>query len=279
MPSTPVRSRSSVVTKPRSRVTPASAYPRPSVTGPRPTATRSRSASIESPPSSETVTVSPLWVAPAKRTPVFTAILRLRNERSSCLLIASSSAATSRGSASTTVTSEPNERNTEANSTPMTPPPRTTTRGGTKSIARACSLVMMRPPISRPGSDLGYEPVARTTLRPRTARPPTSTVERSTRRPSPSTISIWWALARPCSPLYRRAMTPSLYALTPDMSTDSKVDFTPKRSPSRAVSATSAAWSSALVGMQPTCRQVPPSLCFSTRATRRPSSAARNAQA
>ena len=55
---------------------------------------------------------------------------RLRNARSSALLTAGSSAATSRGSASTMVTSAPNERITEANSTPMTPPPSTTTRAG-----------------------------------------------------------------------------------------------------------------------------------------------------
>ena len=84
-----------------------------------------------SPPSRETVTVSPDCVAPSKRTPVLNAIFRLRKLRSSCLETVSSSAATRRGSASTMVTSEPNERNTDANSTPITPPPRTTTRGGT----------------------------------------------------------------------------------------------------------------------------------------------------
>ena len=64
------------------------------------------------------------------------------------------------------VTSAPNERQTLANSTPITPPPRTTTLSGTRSSPRACSLVMIRPPISRPGSVRAYEPVARTTLRP-----------------------------------------------------------------------------------------------------------------
>ncbi len=72
---------------------------------------------------------------------------------------------------------------------------------------------------------------------------------------------------------------PSLYLLTPAMSMPSKVARTPNCSLSRAASATSAACSSALVGMQPRCRQVPPSLSFSTRATLRPSSAARSAQA
>ena len=49
--------------------------------------------------------------------------------------------------------------------------------------------------------------------------------------------------------------------------------------PSLASSATSAACSSALVGMQPRCRQVPPTLSSSMSATRMPSSAARSAQA
>ena len=104
-----------------------------------------------SPDSSETVTTSPFCSAPAKRAPVRKLIFRLRKERSSCLETASSSAATSRGRASTIVTSEPNDLKTEANSTPITPPPRTTTRGGTASRDSACSLVMMRPEISRPG--------------------------------------------------------------------------------------------------------------------------------
>ena len=78
-------------------------------------------------------------------------------------------------------------------------------------------------------------------------------------------------LTRPVRPLKSRETTPSLYLLTPPMSMPSNVALTPNCSDSRAESATSAACSSALVGMQPTCRQVPPSLPFSTRATDRPS--------
>ena len=63
------------------------------------------------------------------------------------------------------------------------------------------------------------------------------------------------------------------------MSMPSSVERTPTFSPSRAWSATSAACSRAFVGMQPRCRQVPPSLSFSTSTTDSPSSAARNAQA
>src|SRR3954452_22974833 len=63
------------------------------------------------------------------------------------------------------------------------------------------------------------------------------------------------------------------------MSMPSRAVRTPKFAPSRAASATSPACSSALVGMQPRWRQVPPSLSFSTRATDRPSCAARKAAA
>jgi len=59
----------------------------------------------------------------------------------------------------------------------------------------------------------------------------------------------------------------------------SKLDLTPNASLSRAWSAISAECSSALVGMHPLCRQVPPTLSFSISATRLPSSAARSAQA
>src|SRR5215470_15493400 len=63
------------------------------------------------------------------------------------------------------------------------------------------------------------------------------------------------------------------------MSMPSKPARTPKVVLSLAWSAISAACSSALVGMQPRCRQVPPTLPFSMSATRLPSSAARSAQA
>jgi hypothetical protein len=104
--------------------------------------------------------------APVNFTPVLNLMPRRRNARSSCLEQNSSSSGTSRGSISTIVTSAPNERHTLANSTPITPPPRTTTRSGTKSRLSAWSLVSTRPPISSPGSDLAYEPVASTTFCP-----------------------------------------------------------------------------------------------------------------
>ncbi len=74
-------------------------------------------------------------------------------------------------------------------------------------------------------------------------------------------------------------MTLSLYLWTASMSMPSKEALTPKFSLSLAESATSAECRRALVGMQPRCRQVPPSLSFSIRTTLMSSSAARSAAA
>src|SRR5919112_5741734 len=117
------------------------------------------------------------------------------------------------------------------------------------------------------------------TLRPVYLLPSTSTVSWETSLPSPATTVILSCLSRPCRPLYRRPTTPSLYAFTPAMSIPTRSALTPNCSLSRVWSATSAACSSALVGMHPRCRQVPPSSALSISATERFSSAARNAAA
>ena len=102
---------------------------------------------------------------------------RRRKARSSSLELDSSSGGTRCGSASTMVTSAPKERQTLANSTPITPPPSTTTEAGTRSSSSAWSLVMTRSPsISRPGRLRDYEPVASTTCAPVYAWSPTWTV-------------------------------------------------------------------------------------------------------
>jgi hypothetical protein len=97
--------------------------------------------------------------------------------------------------------------------------------------------------------------------------------------PWPCTTSILRLFTRPVRPLNRPSTTLSLYLLTPPMSTDSKVPLTPNCADSLMTSTVSAEWSSALVGMQPRCRQVPPTLSFSTMTTVMPSSAARRAAA
>ena len=161
----------------------------------------------------------------------------------------------------------------------MTPPPRTATFFGTTSSSSACSLVMTRPPMSRPGSEREYEPVARMMCLPITVSSPTCTVVGDTRRPSPSTTVMPRALISPWRPLNLLATMPSRYAVTAWMSMPSKLVLTPNFDASRLTSATSAACRSALVGMHPTCRHVPPSLPFSTRPTVKPSWAARSAAA
>ena len=81
---------------------------------------------------------------------------RLRKARSSSFELDSSSGGSRCGSISTMVTSAPNDRQTLANSTPITPPPRITAEAGTRSRVSAWSLVITRSPsICRPGSDRG----------------------------------------------------------------------------------------------------------------------------
>lgn len=112
---------------------------------------------------------------------------RLRNARSRSLELFSSSTGTRCFRPSTIVTSVPKDFHAEANSTPMTPPPRTIADVGTRSSFSAWSEEMMRlPSISRPGSDFGTEPVARSTCRPWTRWPFTSTEVGDESRPSPS---------------------------------------------------------------------------------------------
>ncbi len=62
---------------------------------------------------------------------------RRRKARSSSLELDSSSGGSRCGSISTIVTSAPNDRQTLANSTPITPPPRITTDEGTRSSMSA----------------------------------------------------------------------------------------------------------------------------------------------
>ncbi len=85
------------------------------------------------------------------------------------------------------VTSAPKERQTLANSTPITPPPRMIAEAGTWSSRSAWSEVITRvPSISSPGSERGTEPVASTTCLPVYRTPAASTVVAEESRPSAS---------------------------------------------------------------------------------------------
>ncbi len=109
---------------------------------------------MTSPPRTVTRTPSSVVSTDSNGVPTRTWMPRLVKARCSAVEDASSSAATSRGSASRIVTSAPKERQTLANSQPITPPPSTTTEPGTWSRERACSEVSTRSPsTSRPGSE------------------------------------------------------------------------------------------------------------------------------
>src|SRR5687767_4968326 len=101
----------------------------------------------------------------------------------------------------------------------------------------------------------------------------TSTVCASTRRARPCSTGVTlYFLNSPSIPLAFFATTPRLCSWALATSSFTSPATTPKLSDLRRVSSSSALCSSALVGMQPRCRQVPPSLgSFSTTATLSPS--------
>ncbi len=154
-----------------------------------------------------------------------------------------------------------------------------TTLAGTSVNLNASSLVITRPPTLMPGMDRGTDPVARMTLPPATRSSSTCTTFGATNRPRPLITLMLCESTSPCSPLCSRVTIVSLYPSTRSISTPSNEASIPMCTAERAVSATSAAWSSAFVGIHPRCRHVPPSSFSSIRITERPSSAARIAAA
>ena len=97
--------------------------------------------------------------------------------------------------------------------------------------------------------------------------------------PKPSTTVTFLDFMSPCRPLYLPATMLSLYSRTLAMSTETSPMLTPYFSEFWASVASSAECRYALVGMQPQCRQVPPSLDFSISATLKPSWTPRRAAA
>ena len=97
--------------------------------------------------------------------PVTTLIPRLRNARSRAAEMLESSPETSRGSASTIVTFTPNDRQAEANSTPITPPPSTIAEAG-KPVEpeRLLAREDLQAVDLQPRQRAGYDPVASTRL-------------------------------------------------------------------------------------------------------------------
>ena len=196
-----------------------------------------------------------------------TAMPRLRKDLSSSADTASSSFGTMRGKSSISVTSLPNRRKIDANSTPTAPLPMIAIDFGTAGRWIASSLVMMCfLSISMPGTLRGADPVATTISRARSvcaSAPVTSTVPLPASRAVPFTHVILFFLNRNSTPFVMPVTILSLRACTRVMSIVGVTSPLPKLIPhvadSWAILNACACSRSALVGMQPQFRHVPPS--------------------
>ncbi len=172
----------------------------------------------------------------------------------------------------------------------MAPPPTTTSFDGTRSNAMAWSLdTTVWPSNFMNGSSTGAEPVATTKflavqLTGAEFAAPAGGVTRSVFGPVNAALPVntvtLRAFASWPTPPTSLVTTSSLRFIMAARSISTEPSFTPCSAAwCFAQTACSLECSSALLGMQPTLRQVPPSAArFSTRATLSPSCAARNAQ-
>src|SRR5713226_7043630 len=187
----------------------------------------------------------------------------LRNALSSSLEISSSSSGTIRGSISRMVTSVPNVRKMDANSTPTAPAPTTTRLLGTsvsERISRFPPMVLLSN--TTPGSDRASEPVASITFFAAISVvfPSFSTLTRPGPAyfPQPVTESTLFFLNSASMPLACFLTTRSFRAITCAQFNLNSPTSMPNSLAFLKYSYTSAWCSSTFVGMQPTCRQVPP---------------------
>ncbi len=144
-------------------------------------------------------------------------------------------------------------------------------------------MITVRPSTSMPGIARGTEPAQMIVARPRRVSPPsTDTAPSAVSRPNPSTTVTLRRLRSPDSPLWSWPTMPALRLLAAGQSGSGSTpagSFTPCAPACLTVRNTSAACSRALAGMQPRCRQVPPTFSFSTIATLSPADAAYSAAA
>ena len=253
------------------------------------TSTTSASSVLASPPAAgSTVTLAaPLAVStlvtlePSMNlTPCFSRM------RWNCLTVSTSMPGRMRSRYSTTVTSAPRRRQTEPSSRPITPAPTTIIFAGTLDSSSApVEETTIFSSMVTPGSGATSEPVAMTTfLVSRTCFEPssavTSTLPAATIEPVPKKASTLFFLSRKATPCTLAPTVSSLCFIIAARSSLGLPTTTPSAPTSWATSSnTSEACSSALEGMQPMLRQVPPwVLRFSTTAVFRPSWAARMAQ-
>ena len=270
-----------------SNAIPSSRAPSPSVNGRRPTATSSTSAVsvVTSPPAAgatSTCTSSPTTRAARAETPKRNFMPCFSSARCSSLAVPASAPGTMRSRYSSTVTSLPSRRHTEPNSSPIAPAPTTSSRRGTSGSVSASVLCTMRRPSNvMPGSAAGLLPVAISTRfacsRRGAPSPVTSTSWADTSRPTPAMRSTLFFLNSPSTPRVSSFTTCPLRAIIAGRSSDTPATFTPCAAmPCAAISKCSLESSSALLGMQPTLRHVPPSDgYFSMHAVRIPNCAAR----
>jgi len=161
----------------------------------------------------------------------------------------------------------------------MIPPPSTTSRFGT-SVWASRPVESTQSSESRPGigGSSGNDPVAITADLNATSSPPsTEIVFASLKEPAPLTHSTPFALNKEATPLVICLTTAAFHSFACPKSSSGSETVTPSLpKESRAWCRKCAVWTQALVGMQPTRRQVPPSSgSFSMQTTFAPSCAAR----
>ena len=179
------------------------------------------------------------------------------------------------GSSSTTVTLQSRAAYRAAISIPITPPPTMTIEAG--GLGRESAPVLsITPGRSAPGkfSLTGTEPLATiitSAVRPSSLSPWTFTVPTPATSPTPLCTATPLALSSPPTPPTRRRTTLCLRFSSAGQSSVTESPFRPIRSPCFTMRYNSEVCNSALVGMQPTFRQVPPRFSFSTRCVSAPS--------
>ena len=136
---------------------------------------------------------------------------RRRKARSISFELDSSSAGSRCGSISTIVTSAPNERQTLANSTPITPPPRMTTDAG--HPVQAQRVLAGDDPLAvhlQAGQAAGLRAGGQHDVRALDDGSPTRTWVGEMSWPEPSITSMWRLATRPVRPFHSRVTTLSL---------------------------------------------------------------------
>ena len=201
---------------------------------------------------------------------------RLRNDRRTTLATSASQPARMLGRASRTVTLVPRSPIIDANSQPMAPPPMTAAEAGRPLIENSSSEVTTSSPsTSKPPMVRGVEPEARMIDCADSVWTEPSSAATATEPEGPSEPTPEWTVTLRCpssedSPASSWSMTRCLRASTADQSRLGSPAPTPNSPALATVRYTEAASRSSLAGMQPTCRQVPPTLFFSTTPTSRP---------